>query len=142
METSTFTVTPQKCMCLCSDYIKSPYDVKCDVSIPILHHHCMCRITTINHAAWQQTWVLLASHCTVKSYPCYSPQEYLHVTGWISTSLQGLLSFMLICDRTLSPDYFGIICIAQHCWKKPPITVRPAVNLFTWITPFVASGPD
>ena len=55
-------------------------------------------------------WVLLASHCVVKSYPCYSLQEYLRVTGWISTSLQGLLSFMLICDsETLSLDYFSII---------------------------------
>ena len=124
METSTFVLTLQKCMCPCSDCIKSPYDIKCDISIPILHHHCTCRITTINCAAWLQMQVILASHCTVKSYLWYSLREYLRVTGQISTSLQGLLSFMLICDGTLSPDYFSIICVAQHCQKKPPITVR------------------
>ena len=50
-----------------------------------------------------------ASHCIVKSHLCYSLQEYLHVTSQISTSLQGLLSFMLVCSRTLSLDYFSII---------------------------------
>ena len=122
-----------------SDCINSPYDIKCDVSIPILHHHHTCGITTINHAARLQMWVLLASDCVVKSYPCYSLCKYLCVTSWISTSLQGLLSFMLICDRTLSLDYFSIIKVAQHCQKKPPINIRPAVSLFMWIAPFIAS---
>ena len=125
-----------------SDCVNSSYDVQCDIIHFILHHCCMCGITTINCTARLQMWVPFASHCVVRSHPCYSLREYLSVTGQISTSLQALLSFMLNCGRTLSPDSFSITCIAQPCWKRPPITVRPAVNLYTWITPFVASGPD
>ena len=102
----------------------------------------MCEITTINCAVRLQTQVPFASHCIVKSHPCYSLWEYLHATGWISTSLQGLLSFILNGDRTLSPDSFSITCIAQPCWKRPPIAVRPAVDLYMQIAPFIASGPD
>ena len=142
MDTFTFTESQQKCMHPSSDYVNSSYDVQYDVIYFILHHCCTCRITTINCAVRLQTRVPFASHCIVKSHLCYSLREYLHATGWISTSPQGLLSFMLNSSRTLSPDSFGITCVAQPCWQRPPIAIRPAVNLYMWIIPFIASGPD
>ena len=139
MDTFTFVDSPRKCMCPSSDCVNSSYDVQCDIIHSVLHHCHTCRITTRNCAARLQTWVPFASHCVVKSHPCYSLWEYLHVTGRISTSLQVLLSFMLNGNRTLSLDSFSITCIAQPCQKRP---LRPAINLYMQITPFLASGPD
>ena len=64
---------------------------------------------------------LFASHCILRSYLCYSLQEYLHVTSQISTSLSGLLSFMLVCGKTLSLMLasFNLLSLARRSHPLP-----------------------
>ena len=129
-------------MCPSSDCVKSFYDILCDITYSSLCHCHICGITTIKFAARWQMQVLLASYCCVKSHPITLSRSISVQPAGFQLYNKGCYLLCLICDRTLSPYYVSIFCVAHPCWKGPPIAIRPAVNLCTWIAPFVASWPD